>query len=140
MYNRIIIAGNLTRDPEITTLPDGSYVTKFSLAGNTKFKQPSGDTKTKTETLFIDVQVYGSRAKPCNEYLCKGHPALVEGRLREYTWERDGVKHRRMEIVASHVVFLPGGKRIDHAESDDTAEQAEKLGESEAELSADKGD
>lgn len=43
------------------------------------------------------MQVYGSRAKPCKEYLCKGHPALVEGRLREYTWERDGVKHRHME-------------------------------------------
>jgi len=61
MYNRIIIAGNRTRNPEITTLPDGSYVTRFSLAGNTKFKQPSGDMKT--ETFFIDMQVYGSREK-----------------------------------------------------------------------------
>lgn len=102
-YNRCVFIGNLTRDPEIRyTDGGGKAVTKFSLAVNRKSK--GGD-----EVLFIDVVAWEKLADICNQYLKKGQPALVEGRLaiRDYD-KKDGTKGRAVEIVASEVQFLGG--------------------------------
>lgn len=125
MFNRIIIAGNLTRDPELANLPDGAPVVKFAIASNMKRRQVDGEPKT--ETLFMDVQAYGAHAEPCKEYLVKGSPALIEGQLREYSWEREGVKHRRMEIVANRVVFLPSGRQGEKKEEAETSEKPDEM-------------
>jgi single-strand DNA-binding protein len=103
-YNRIVLVGNLTRDPEIRYVDGGGKaVTKFSLAVNRKTKQ--GD-----EAMFIDVIAWDRLGETCNQYLKKGAPALVEGRLTIRNYEtKDGEKRRAVEIVASDVQFL-GGK------------------------------
>ena len=100
-YNRIILVGNLTRDPEIRYVDGGGKaVTKFSLAVNRRTKQ--GD-----ETMFLDVVAWEQLGERCNQYLRKGAAALVEGRLtiRNYD-DKDGNKRKAVEVVASDVQFL----------------------------------
>ncbi|MDA8387536.1 MAG: single-stranded DNA-binding protein [Nitrospiraceae bacterium] len=110
MFNKVIFAGNLTRDPELRYSAQGTPICNFSLAVNSRVKQAS---EWKEETLFIDVVVFGKQAEPCSQYLSKGRPALVEGRLRERRWEKDGQQRSKFEVLAQGVRFLgsPGGKR-----------------------------
>jgi single-strand DNA-binding protein len=100
-YNRIIVAGNLTRDPEIRYVDGGGKaVTKFSLAINRRTKQ--GD-----EVLFLDVVAWEQLGERCNTYLKKGAGALVEGRLAIRNYETsDGDKRKTVEVVANDVQFL----------------------------------
>jgi len=105
MFNRVIIAGNLTRDPELWKSVSGTPVTRLPVACNVGLKRPDGETVI--ETLFINSVVFGPQAETCRQYLVKGSPVLVEGRLRERAWERDGRKGKKMEIIASRVKFLP---------------------------------
>ncbi len=107
MFNKVIMIGNLTRDPELRYTPQGTPVGTLRLAVNTKFR--SGD-EYKEETLFIDTVVWGKQAETCSQYLSKGRPVLVEGRLQERRWESDGQQRSKMEIVANTVRFL-GGRR-----------------------------
>jgi len=109
MYNRIILIGNLTKDPELRYTPQGTPVTNLRIAVNTRFGQ--GDS-AKEETLFIGVVVLGKAAETCNQYLSKGRPVLVEGRLKESKWESEGQQRSRFEVVAQTVRFLskPGKK------------------------------
>lgn len=104
MFNRVILIGNLTKDPEIRYTPGGTPVATMRLAVSSKFKQ--GD-ETKEDTLFIDTVVFGKQAESCSHYLSKGNPVLVEGRLRERKWESDGVQRSKFEIIANTVRFLP---------------------------------
>ncbi|HMK55704.1 MAG TPA: single-stranded DNA-binding protein [Dissulfurispiraceae bacterium] len=112
MFNRVILIGNLTKDPEVRYTPGGTPVATLSIAVNSKFK--SGDD-WKEETLFIDAVIFGKQAEACGQYLSKGRSVLVEGRLRERRWEYEGQKKSKMEIVANTVRFLskkdssPGG-------------------------------
>jgi single-strand DNA-binding protein len=101
MFNKIILIGNLTKDPELRYSPQGTPVSSFGLAVNSNFK--SGEQK---ETLFIDVVVFGKQAEACGQYLSKGRPILVEGRLRERRWEYEGQKRYKCEVVAQNVRFL----------------------------------
>jgi single-strand DNA-binding protein len=103
MFNRVILIGNLTKDPEVRYTPGGTPVATLSVAVNSKFK--SGDD-WKDETLFIDAVVFGKQAEACGQYLSKGRSVLVEGRLRERRWEYEGQKKSKMEIVANTVRFL----------------------------------
>lgn len=103
MYNKVILIGNLTKDPELKYTPQGTPVSTFSLAINRKYKQ--GDDM-KQETTFIDIVVFGKQAESCSQYLNKGSSALVEGRLQERRWESDGQQRRKFEIVAQSVRFL----------------------------------
>ncbi|MGK7345053.1 MAG: single-stranded DNA-binding protein [Candidatus Nitrospinota bacterium M3_3B_026] len=107
MYNRVIIAGNLTRDPEFWESSSGIPVTRLPVAVDSGFKTTDGE-KT-SETLFINAVVFGAQAQPCREYLAKGAPVLVEGRLREREWEFEGKTGKKIEIVANRVKFLPRG-------------------------------
>lgn len=103
MFNRIILIGNLTKDPEVRYTPSGTPVSTITLAVNSKYKQ-SDDTKE--EVLFIDAVVFGKQAETCGQYLAKGRTVLVEGRLRERRWEYEGQKKSKMEVVANNVRFL----------------------------------
>lgn len=112
-FNRVILAGNLVRDPETRFLPSGLAVTSFGLAVNHRYKS---NNEVKEEVSFFDVVVFGKMGENCAEYLSKGRPVLVEGRLRQRRWEADGVKRSKIEIVADNVQFL-GAPRGASAES-----------------------
>ncbi|HDD52668.1 MAG TPA: single-stranded DNA-binding protein [Thermosulfidibacter takaii] len=101
--NRVILAGNLTRDPDVRYLPSGTPVTSFRLAVNRRFKGKSGDVD---ETCFIDVKVYGKQAESCGEFLSKGRNVLVEGYLRLEQWDSEGGKRSKHVVVADRVQFL----------------------------------
>jgi len=103
MFNRIILIGNLTRDPETRYTPAGVAVTTVPVAVNTRYKQ--GD-ELKEETLFIDAIVFGRMADNCYQYLTKGQQVLVEGRLRERRWEYEGQKKSKFEVIANNVRFF----------------------------------
>ncbi len=102
-FNRVILAGNLVRDPEIRYLPSGTPVTSFSVAVNSRYKQ---NNEIKEEVSYFDIVVFGKQGENCAEYLSKGRPVLVEGRLRQRRWESDGVKRSTIEVVADAVQFL----------------------------------
>ncbi len=111
-YNRVIIAGNLVRDPEIRFLPSGLSVANFTVAVNHSFRQ---NEETREEVSYFDVVVFGKQGENCAEYLAKGRPVLLEGRLRQRRWETDdGQKRSKIEIVGSQVQFL-GSSRTESA-------------------------
>lgn len=107
-FNRVILAGNLVRDPEIRYLPSGLSVTSFSIAVNSRYRQ---NNEQKEEVSFFDVVVFGKMGENCAEYLSKGRPVLVEGRLRQRRWEAEGTRRSKIEVVASGVQFLGGGPK-----------------------------
>jgi len=106
-HNRVTLAGNLTRDPELRYTPKGSAVGDLSIAINEKYKTSDGTQKE--ETVFVDVTVWGRQAETCKEHLTKGRPVFIEGRLKLDQWEKDGKKHQRLAVVADRVQFI-GGK------------------------------
>lgn len=101
--NLVVVAGHLTRDPELKALPSGSSVTSFSIATNRRFKDRDGNQQENTE--FHNIVVFGAQAEACAKYLVKGQVASVIGRLQTRNWDKDGVKHYRTEIVANNVEF-----------------------------------
>ena len=114
--NRVFLIGNLTRDPELRYLPSGQAVTNFTLAVNRVYSSNTGEKKE--ETSFIRVVVWARRAEVCNEYLRKGSPVFVEGRLQSRNWEaQDGTKRSSIEVVANNVQFLGRGGREPSAEA-----------------------
>lgn len=107
MYNKVILIGNLTKDPELRYTPQGTPVTSFRLAVNYRYKQSaSGGDDMKQETLFIDNVIFGKQAESCSKYLNKGSSVLVEGRLQERRWESDGQQRSKFEVIAQSVKFL----------------------------------
>lgn len=108
MYlNKAFIIGNLTRDPELRSLPSGVQVCSFSLATNRVWKNQEGARQEATE--YHNIVVFGRQAETCAQYLKKGDTTLVEGRLQTRSWEKDGAKQYRTEIVADRVQFGPKG-------------------------------
>lgn len=106
--NRVFLIGNLTRDPELRYIPSGQAVTTFTLAVNRVYTAGTGERKE--DTSFIRVVVWARRAEVCNEFLRKGSPVFVEGRLQSRTWEaQDGTKRSSIEVVANNVQFLGRG-------------------------------
>ena len=118
-FNKVMLMGNLTRDPELRFTAKGSAVASFGLAVNRKFKQ--GDEWV-DEVCFVDITVWGKQGENCAEYLSKGRPAFIEGYLKFSTWESDGQKRNKLEVVANTVQFLgsrndtPGGSSIEQAQ------------------------
>jgi single-strand DNA-binding protein len=102
--NKVFLIGNLTRDPEVRYTPSGAAVGDLGLAVSRKFK--SGDGENKEETCFVNITVWGRQAETCAEYLKKGRPVMVEGRLRYEDWEKDGKKYNKIVVVAERVQFL----------------------------------
>jgi|SRR6185312_15023804 len=127
MYiNKVMIYGNLTRDPELRSLPSGGGVCSFSVATNRVFKKADGSKQEATE--FHNVVVFGRQAETCAQYLKKGSPAYIEGRLQTRSWEAEKGKQYKTEIVAERVQFGPrgaagGGGRSEGGMSDAEAPQ-----------------
>ena len=109
MFNKVIMVGNLAADPELRYTAQGTPVANLRLAVNSNVK--SGD-EWKEEVLFINVTVWGKQGESCSQYLSKGRQVLVEGRLQERSWEQDGQKRSKMEIIANTVKFLAQGDTL----------------------------
>lgn len=129
MYlNKAMIFGNLTRDPELKTLPSGINVCSFGIATNRVYNDRDG--KRQENTDYHNVVVFGRQAETTAQYLKKGSSAFVEGRLQTRSWEADGVKHYRTEIVADRVQFGPrgsgGGAGGNSTPADNAADSAPK--------------
>jgi len=108
MYlNKVMLYGNLTRDPEMKALPSGMQVTNFSIATNRVYKDRDGNRQEQAD--FHNIVVFGRQAETVSQYLKKGSAAYVEGRLQTRSWDKDGVKHYRTEVVADRVQFGPKG-------------------------------
>ena len=106
--NKVLLIGNLTRDPELRYIPSGSAVATFTVAVNRVYKDQAGEKKE--QTSFIRVVVWGRRAEVCGEYLSKGSPIFVEGRLQSRDWEtQEGQKRNTVEVVADNIQFLNRG-------------------------------
>ncbi len=109
-FNKVLLMGNLTRDPELrhSTGGSGTAICKFGLAVNRQWRSASGESQE--ETCFCDIVVFGRQAETCNEYLSKGRPVFVEGRLSFSSWEdrESGQRRSKLEIVAERVQFLGG--------------------------------
>ena len=107
MYlNKALIFGNLTRDPELKSLPSGTSVANFGIATNRVWKDKEGKSQESAE--FHNIVVFGRQAETVSQYLRKGSSALIEGRIQTRSWEgQDGVKKYRTEIVADRVQFGP---------------------------------
>src|ERR1041385_8624442 len=108
-FNQVILMGNLTRDPELRQTPNGQNVCSFSLALNRSYKGSDGNWQEATD--YIDIVAWGPLGERVAQYLSKGRPALVNGRLQSRSWEQDGQKRSKVEVVAQDVTFLgsPGG-------------------------------
>lgn len=114
--------GNLTRDPEHKQLSSGQAVCRLGLASNRQFKNKQTGTMVQ-EVCFVDIDVWGPQAESCRQYLSKGRPVLVEGRLKLDTWqETDGTKRSKHSIVADRVTFLSGASQSDEADAQAGAE------------------
>lgn len=107
--NRVLLIGNLTKDPELRYTPSGTPVANLRLAVNSSFKDQSGQRKE--ETCFVTVVVWSKQAEICHQYLKKGRSIFIEGRLVYRSWEAEGKTRSTMEVRADRVQFLggPGG-------------------------------
>ena len=120
-FNKIILMGNLTRDPEIRYAATGTPVANFGLAVNRKYRQGE---ELKEEVCFVDIVVFGKQAETCGQYLSKGNGALVEGRLQMRKFEtKDGQKVTKHEVVAENIRFL--SKRQDQGGESHAKEPAD---------------
>ncbi|MGB7767752.1 MAG: single-stranded DNA-binding protein [Verrucomicrobiia bacterium] len=108
-FNKVILAGNLTRDPELRYTPKGMAIAKIGLAINRKWKSETGEMKE--EATFVDVDAFGKTAETIGQYLKKGRPILIEGRLRYQTWEdkQSGQKKSKLGVVMESFQFLDSG-------------------------------
>src|SRR5476651_974083 len=118
--NSVNIMGNLTRDPEMKYIPSGKAVCSLSIANNRVYTKNSEKV---TEVSYFDVEVWGVSAENCSKYLTKGNGIIVEGRLRQDRWEKDGKTQSRVRITANAVHFMPkkqgGGADPDQASNSD---------------------
>jgi single-strand DNA-binding protein len=109
-YNKVILMGNLTRDPQLTYTPSNMPICKFGLAVNRRFKD-SQSGEWKEEPTFVDITIFGARAEPFARYHTKGKPAFIEGTLRLDTWEdkNGGGKRSKLYVVADTWEFVGAG-------------------------------
>ena len=104
-FNRVILMGNLTRDPQLSYLPSNTAVCEFGLAMNRKWRGQDGNLQD--ETCFVDCSVYGRQADTFNQYMTKGRPVMVEGRLRLRQWETpEGQRRSKLSVVVDSFQFL----------------------------------
>lgn len=103
-FNQVVLMGNLTRDPELRQIPSGQSVCSFSLALNRSYKSSDGEWQEATD--FVDVVAWAALGERVAQYVTKGRPVLVNGRLQSRSWEQDGQKRSKLEVVAQDVTFL----------------------------------
>jgi single-strand DNA-binding protein len=107
-YNKVILMGNLTRDPEVRFTRDGAPVASFTLAINNRYRQ---ENETREDVSYIDVVTFGKQADLVKNYLEKGSPVLVEGRLQQRRWEQEGQKRSKVEVVTQSITFVGPNRR-----------------------------
>ena len=112
-FNKVILAGNITRDPELRYTPKGTAIAKIGLAINRTWKTETGESKE--EVTFVDIDAFGKQAETIAQYLKKGSPLLMEGRLRLDQWDdkQTGQKRSRLGVVLEGFQFLGGGNRTE---------------------------
>ena len=104
-FNKVILIGNLTRNPELRYTPSGTPVVNFPLAVNRRYRQADDQ---KEEVCYVDIVVFGRQAEHCGQYLSKGDGAIVDGRLQQRRWETEECQKRsKHEVVAQTVTFMP---------------------------------
>lgn len=136
--NQVTLMGNLTRDPELRQTPTGQNVTSFSLALNRAYKDASGEWQEVTD--YIDIVCWSTLAERVAQYLSKGRRCLVQGRLQSRSWEQDGQKRSKVEVLANDVTFLDSrGTATDNGQ-DAGSPESETSGESKASSKAKAGD
>jgi single-strand DNA-binding protein len=106
-FNKVILMGNLTRDPETRQTPNGQSVTNFALAVNRTWKGQDGQTQE--QVSFIDCVAWGKTGEVIAQYMQKGRPILVSGRLDQRSWEQDGQKRSKVEVIVEDFNFVGGG-------------------------------
>lgn len=119
--NQVIIMGNLTRDPELRQTPNGQSVCSFSLALNRSYKDGSGEWQEMTD--YVDVTAWANLGERVAQYMTKGRRCLVTGRLQSRSWEQEGQKRSKVEVVANDVTFLDSRGASD--QSDQTDDQSQ---------------
>lgn len=121
-FNRVILAGNLTRDPELRYTPNGTAIAKIGLAINEKWKGADGQMNERT--VFVDVDCFGKQAEVIGQYLKKGRPILIEGRLKldEWTDKATQKKRQRLGVVMESFQFLGSAKKDSEAGADEAGE------------------
>ena len=102
--NRVTLSGRLAADPELKYLPSGTAVANLRLASNRTY---TSNGERREEALFVDVEVYGKPAEAVTQHKAKGAFLIIDGRLRQNTWEREGQRHSRLLVVADQVIFGP---------------------------------
>ena len=109
--NKVLLIGNLTRDPEVQYTPKGTAIGELSIAINDSYKAQDGTIKE--IVTYVDIEVWGRQAETCKQYLSKGRPVFIEGQLRLDQWEQDGQKKSKLKVRADRVQFLgsPSGGR-----------------------------
>ena len=106
-FNKVLLMGNLTRDPQLRYLPSNTAVCEFGLAMNRRYKDRDGNQKE--EVCFVDIEAFGRQAETINQYMTKGRPLLVEGHLRLDSWTgQDGQKRSRMRVIVDNFQFVGG--------------------------------
>ncbi|HEX9595176.1 MAG TPA: single-stranded DNA-binding protein [Candidatus Saccharimonadales bacterium] len=106
-FNKVVLMGNLTRDPELRTTPNGQTVCSFSLAINRTWRNADGEQQEAVD--FIDCNAWGKAAEIINQYMQKGRALLISGRLQHRTWEQDGQKRSKVEVVVEDFNFVGSG-------------------------------
>jgi single-strand DNA-binding protein len=107
-FNRVILAGNLTRDPQLSYTPSNTPVVEFGLAVNRKWRDREGNMKE--DVCFVDINAFGRPAETINQYMSKGRPILIEGRLRLRQWtNKEGQNRSKLDVVVDNFTFLGGG-------------------------------
>jgi len=119
-FNQVTLMGNLTRDPELRTTPNGQSVCSFSLALNRSYKGADGEWKEATD--YVDIVAWGPLGERIEQYVTKGRPVLVSGRLQSRSWEQEGQKRSKVEVVAQDVTFLGGRGEAASSPSEDKAD------------------
>jgi len=116
-FNRVLLLGNLTRDPILKTLPTQTQVAEFGFAVNRKFRTPAGEDRV--DTVFVDCAAFGKLADTIVHYCHKGQPLFVEGRLRYDAWEdKAGLKHHKLSVVVENFQFVGGREDANRAKSE----------------------
>lgn len=121
MFNKVIFAGNLTKDVDLRYLPSGSAIAILGLASNRKFKKQDGTQGE--EVCFVDVKLFGRTAEVANQYLRKGSKILIEGKLTYETWEKGGVKYSKHSITAEKLVMLGSNQAQNQNQAQPQVEQ-----------------
>lgn len=121
-FNKVILMGNLTRDPELRVTPNGNSICKLGLATSRVYSTRDGERRE--ETTFVDIDAFGKQAEVISKYMRKGRPIMIEGRLKLDQWESDGQKRSKLGVILENFQFLGGRDDNDSSGGGDDYERS----------------